>query len=56
MFGNYTSNANENTPEDLKHDLRLRMRSIDNILSDYAPMNKELASYLHQTYKQLGIE
>ena len=56
MFGNYDSNANSNTPEDLKHDLRLRFKSIETIINGYSPMIKELASYLRNAYRELGIK
>lgn len=56
MFGNYDGDANHNTPEDLKHDLRIRFKSIESILSGYSPMIKELASYLKRAYKELGIK
>ena len=56
MFGNYDSKANSNTPEDLKHDLRLRFKSIETILDGYSPMIRELASNLKKAYKELGIK
>ena len=56
MFGNFTSDANEATSEQLKQNLRMRMKSIETILYGYNPELYKLGPNLHKAFRRLGIQ
>ena len=48
MFGNYTSNANINTPESIKFQLCIKAQSVSLILSGKSPATRSLVKEYHK--------